>query len=119
MLERIFSHPSRFHQARCCLHPDWRSHFCKHVYIWFPIPFTDIKLFKKTVKRGDIVIFPYPQDPSIDYIKGPVGLPGETLEIRNDQVLLMENGLRTLRYFEPNEGKSRQAQGIAAAPSSR
>jgi signal peptidase I len=85
-----------------------------------PIPFTDIKLFKKPVKRGDIVIFPYPQDPSIDYIKRAVGLPGETLEIRNDQVFI--NGERLdepYAYFEPNERKSRQAQELAAAPTSR
>ena len=85
-----------------------------------PIPFTDIKLFKKPVKRGDIVIFPYPQDPSIDYIKRAVGLPGETLEIRNDQVFI--NGERLeepYAYFEPNERKSRQSQGLAASPSSR
>ena len=85
-----------------------------------PIPFADIKLFKKPVKRGDIVIFPYPQDPSIDYIKRAVGLPGETLEIRNDQVFI--NGERLdepYAYFEPNERKSRQTQGIVAAPSSR
>ena len=84
-----------------------------------PIPFTDIKLFNKPVKRRDIVIFPYPQDPSIDYIKRAVGLPGETLEIRNDQVFI--NGERLdepYAYFEPNERKSRQAQGLAAAPSS-
>jgi len=85
-----------------------------------PIPFTDIKLFKKPVKRGDIVIFPYPQDPSIDYIKRTVGLPGETLEIRNDQVFI--NGERLnepYAYFEPNERKSRKAQGLVAAPTSR
>ena len=85
-----------------------------------PIPFTDIKLFKKPVKRGDIVIFPYPQDPSIDYIKRAVGLPGETLEIRKDQVFI--NGERLdepYAYFEPNERKSRQAQGLVAAPTSR
>ena len=85
-----------------------------------PIPFTDIKLFKKPVKRGDIVIFPYPQDPSIDYIKRVVGLPGETLEIRKDQVFI--NGERLdepYAYFEPNERKSRQAQELAAVPSSR
>ena len=85
-----------------------------------PIPFTDIKLFKKPVKRGDIVIFPYPQDPSIDYIKRAVGLPGETLEIRNDQVFI--NGERLdepYAYFEPNERKSRQEQELAAVTSSR
>ena len=86
-----------------------------------PIPFTDIKLFKKPVKRGDIVIFPYPQDPSIDYIKRAVGLPGETLEIRNDQGFINGEPLdESYAYFEPNERKSRQAQGLeAAAPSSR
>ena len=86
-----------------------------------PIPFTDIKLFKKPVKRGDIVIFPYPQDPSIDYIKRAVGLPGETLEIRNDGVFINGEPLdESYAYFEPNERKSRQAQGLeAAAPSSR
>ena len=85
-----------------------------------PIPFTDIKLFKKPVKRGDIVIFPYPQDPSIDYIKRAVGLPGETLEIRNDQVFIDGERLdEPYAYFEPNERKSRQAQELAAVPSSR
>ena len=85
-----------------------------------PIPFTDIKLFKKPVKRGDIVIFPYPQDPSIDYIKRAVGLPGETLEIRNDQVFI--NGERLeepYAYFESNERKARQEQGLSSAPTSR
>ena len=85
-----------------------------------PIPFTDMKLFKKPVKRRDIVIFPYPQDPSIDYIKRAVGLPGETLEIRNDQVFI--NGERLdepYAYFEPNERKSRKLQRLSAAPSSR
>ena len=85
-----------------------------------PIPFTDIKLFKKPVKRGDIVIFPYPQDPSIDYIKRAVGLPGETLEIRNDQVFINGEPLdEPYAYFELNERKSRQAQGLTAVPSSR
>ena len=79
-----------------------------------PIPFADIKLFKKPVKRRDIVIFPYPQDPSIDYIKRAVGLPGETLEIRNDQVFINEERLEEpYAYFEPNERKSRQAKGLS------
>tara|TARA_B100000945_G_scaffold283820_1_gene253083 strand:- start:231 stop:1082 length:852 start_codon:yes stop_codon:yes gene_type:complete len=85
-----------------------------------PIPFTDIKLFKKPVKRGDIVIFPYPQDPKIDYIKRAVGLPGETLEIRNDKVFINGKLLdEPYAFFEPNERKTRLAQGLATAPSSR
>jgi signal peptidase I len=31
-------------------------------------------------KRGDIIVFPYPDDESMDYIKRIIGLPGETIE---------------------------------------
>lgn len=37
-------------------------------------------------QRGDIVVFRYPQDPSQFFIKRVVGLPGEILEIKADQV---------------------------------
>ena len=81
-----------------------------------PVPFTDIKLFKKPVLRGDIIIFPYPRDPSIDYIKRAVGLPEETLEIRNDHVFINGEPLdEPYAYFEPNEQRSRQAQGLSSA----
>jgi signal peptidase I len=33
--------------------------------------------------RGDIIVFPYPRDPSRDFIKRVVGLPGERVEVRN------------------------------------
>ncbi len=52
------------------------------------IPILGIRVFTDPVKRGDIVIFPYPKNPSIDYIKRTIGLPGETLEIRNDKVFI-------------------------------
>ncbi len=37
-------------------------------------------------KRGEIVVFRYPRDPSQFFIKRVVGLPGETVEIRNSRV---------------------------------
>lgn len=39
-------------------------------------------------KRGDIVVFRFPRDPSRDFIKRIVGLPGETVEIRRGQVFI-------------------------------
>jgi signal peptidase I len=40
------------------------------------------------VERGDMVVFWYPGDPSKSYIKRVVGLPGDTVEIREGTVLL-------------------------------
>ena len=40
------------------------------------------------LKRGDIVIFPFPEDPSKDFIKRIVGKGGDTVEIKNKQVFI-------------------------------
>ena len=42
-------------------------------------------------KRGDIVVFIYPEDRSKDFIKRVVGVAGDTVEIRNKKIFL--NGL--------------------------
>ena len=41
-------------------------------------------------KRGDVVIFRYPRDPSTFFIKRVIGLPGETISIE-DRVVIIEN----------------------------
>ncbi len=38
--------------------------------------------------RGEIVVFRYPRDPSQYFIKRVIGLPGETVEISNAQVVI-------------------------------
>lgn len=45
-------------------------------------------------KRGDIVVFKYPLNPSIDYIKRTVGLPGDTVRYdpQNKQISLKRAG---------------------------
>jgi len=53
------------------------------------IPFTNTKLAALAKpKRGDIIVFKYPPDQNVDYIKRVVGLPGETIEVRRNEVFI-------------------------------
>ncbi len=38
--------------------------------------------------RGDVVVFRYPREPAVAYIKRVIGLPGDRLEYRNQQLLI-------------------------------
>jgi len=38
--------------------------------------------------RGDIVVFKYPDEPERDFIKRVIGLPGETIELRNKKIYI-------------------------------
>ncbi len=40
------------------------------------------------MKRGDILVFKFPEQPDILYVKRLIGLPGETLEIRDKTVYI-------------------------------
>ena len=42
----------------------------------------------KSPKRDDVVVFRFPKDRSIDYIKRVVGVAGDTIEIKNKQLFL-------------------------------
>lgn len=74
-------------------------------------------------QRGDVMVFHYPEDPSVDYIKRVVGLPGDVLVYRNKRLSIngkeqelqrdgeynyVESGLRmayTNRYKENLSGR--------------
>ncbi len=55
----------------------------------------DKRIFDKNPKRGDVIVFRKPQDDSIDYIKRLVGLPGDTVQLRNS--VLFINGIEVKR----------------------
>ena len=46
------------------------------------------------IKRTDVIVFKYPEDPTRNFIKRVIGLGGETLEIKNRQVYINGNPIK-------------------------
>ena len=64
------------------------------------------------IERGDVVVFWYPEDPQLSFIKRVVALPGETVEIRSGAVFVngrlidepyVSGANADLRSFPPHE----------------
>ena len=58
------------------------------------IPFIDFRLpTVKPPKRGDVIVFIYPEDPKKDFIKRLIATEGETVEIRNGRIYINDEPL--------------------------
>jgi signal peptidase I len=55
--------------------------------IKLPFKGTVLVPFKK-IDQGDVVVFRFPKDRSVDYIKRVIGTPGDTVEIRDKKVIV-------------------------------
>jgi signal peptidase I len=56
-----------------------------------------------TINRRDVVVFKYPEEPERDFIKRVIGLPGETVELREKKVYINGNQLDEpyAHYLQP------------------
>jgi signal peptidase I len=66
------------------------DHLLVNKFIYGPrIPFTDNRLFSwKEPKRGDVIVFKYPENEDKNFIKRVVGVPGDKIEIKSGKLFI-------------------------------
>ncbi len=74
----------------------------------------EITYYTEGPKRGDVIIFKYPKDPSKYFIKRIIGLPGETVIVANGDVSV-ESPHAALFALEEPYVKNKSADNITAA----
>ena len=66
------------------------DHLLVNKFVFSPtaIPLERLLLPNGAVERGDVVVFKYPDEPERDFIKRVIGLPRETLEIKEKRIYI-------------------------------
>ncbi len=64
------------------------DHILVNKFVYGPVRLGTKLLPLRGVRRGDIVVFRFPHDPTRDFIKRCVGLPGDRVEIRDKRLFV-------------------------------
>ncbi len=64
------------------------DHLLVNKFVFGPtaVPALRAVLPVRDIRRGDVIVFKYPDEPERDFIKRVIGLPGDTVELRNKKV---------------------------------
>ena len=70
--------------------------YSKHSFPFSP-PFFKKRIFEKNPNYGDLVVFKTPADNRTDYIKRLIGLPGDTIQFKNGNILLNKHEIPKIK----------------------
>ena len=86
------------------------DHLLVNKFIFGPSisPIERALLPERPIRRRDVIVFKFPEDRERDFIKRVIGLPGETLEVRNKRVYINGKLLDEpyVHYLEPPQSPS-------------
>ena len=66
------------------------DHLLVNKFIFAPTatPLERMLMPMRAIRRGDVLVFKFPEEPDRDFIKRVIGLPGDTLELKNTTILI-------------------------------
>ena len=73
--------------------------YSRHSFPFSP-PLFKKRLLEKKPNYGDLVVFKTPSDNRTDYIKRLIGMPGDTIQLQNGELLLNDNKIPRSRVIE-------------------
>ena len=66
-----------------------QDHLLVNKFIFGAHQYLNLPIFpQREIRRGDIVVFKYPEEPQTNFVKRVIGMPGDTIEYKQGKVYI-------------------------------